>query len=117
MPSKLPIGPRNGDPVTTSWTSACSSRSGGLHCASTSSHSYIGDNREDFTTAHVWSQPFFVNPDPTDSGTVNPGDGTPEVLMAMLQPVAATGLLGGTVLIRRRRAVRATHKADESAAV
>jgi hypothetical protein len=69
---------------------------------------YIGNNQGDFTQPHLWSQPFFVNPDATDSGTINPGDGTPEVPMAVLLPLAAMGLLGGTVAIRRRhRAARA----------
>ena len=32
-----------------------------------------------------------------------PGDGTPEVPMAIILPLSAMGLLGATVLIRRRR--------------
>ncbi len=63
---------------------------------------YIGTNQNDFTQPHLWSQPFLVNTDPTDSGTINPGDGTPEVPMAILLPLAAVGLLGGTIAIRRR---------------
>jgi len=67
---------------------------------------YIGNSQLDFTQPHVWSQPFLVNPDPTDSGIVNPGDGTPEVPMAIILPVAAMGLLGSVVVVRRRRAAR-----------
>ena len=85
--------------------------SGGPQCGNTAATEcilYIGENQNDFTAPHLWSQPFFVNPDPTDSGTINPGDGTPEVPMAILLPLAAMGLLGGTVAIRRRhRAARA----------
>ena len=33
----------------------------------------------------------------------NPGDGTPEVPMAIILPLSAMGLLGATVLFRRRR--------------
>ena len=68
---------------------------------------YIGDGIGNDGLAHVWSQPFLVNTDPTDSGTVNPGDGTPEVPLAIMLPLAALGALGGTVAIRRRRAAKA----------
>lgn len=53
---------------------------------------------------HVFSQVFQVNLDPTDSGTANPGDGTPEFPLAVGLPLAAVGIFGGTVLMRRRRA-------------
>jgi hypothetical protein len=69
---------------------------------------YMGTNYNDFTQPHLWSQPFLVSANSTDSGA-NPGDGTPEVPMAVLLPLAAMGLLGATVLIRRRR--KATHVA------
>jgi hypothetical protein len=74
-------------------------------CGSTSATEcilYIGENQNDFTQPHVWSQPFYVKANGTDSGA-DPGDGTPEVPMAVMLPIAAMGLLGGTVLIRRRR--------------
>jgi hypothetical protein len=63
---------------------------------------FIGDNQNDFTTPHLWSQPFLINANGNDLAA-NPGDGTPEVPMAILLPVSAMGLLGITVLIRRRR--------------
>jgi hypothetical protein len=63
---------------------------------------YIGPNQLDFTVPHLWSQPFLINANGNDLGA-NPGDGTPEVPMAILLPIAAMGLLGGAVLIRRRR--------------
>ena len=44
-----------------------------------------------------------------DDSARNPGDGTPEVPMAILLPLSAMGLLGGAVLIRRRR--RSAHAA------
>jgi hypothetical protein len=77
----------------------------GPACGSTSATEcilYIGVQQSDFTQPHVWSQPFFVTANGVDTGA-NPGDGTPEVPFAILLPVAAIGLLGGTVLIRRRR--------------
>jgi hypothetical protein len=77
---------------------------------------YIGDAQGDFTQPHVFSQPFFTaanaddggeNPGDGSSSTVatGPGTGTPEVPFAVILPVAAMGLLGGTVLVRRRRAL------------
>jgi len=73
---------------------------------------YIGENQGDFTAPHVFSQPFFIAANSDDKGDF-PGDGssstiapppqTPEVPLAIILPVAAMGLLGGTVLVRRRR--------------
>ena len=63
---------------------------------------YIGDNYNDFTQPHLWSQPFLISANGNDQAA-NPGDGTPEVPMAIILPVSAMGLLGATVLIRRRR--------------
>ncbi len=69
---------------------------------------YIGNNQGDFTQPHLWSQPFSIDANGNDAGA-NPGDGTPEVPMAIILPVAALGLLGGTVLVRnRRRGARAS---------
>jgi hypothetical protein len=70
---------------------------------------YIGNNQNDFTQPHLWSQPFFVKSNGNDLGA-NPGDGTPEVPLAILLPLSAMGLLGGAVLIRRR------HRAAKAAA-
>ena len=53
---------------------------------------------------HVFSQVFQVKSDATDSGTASPGDGTPEFPLAVGLPLAAVGIFGGTVLMRRRRA-------------
>ena len=83
--------------------------SSGPTCGSTSATEcilYIGNNQNDFTKPHLWSQPFFVKSNADDGGE-NPGDGTPEVPVAILLPLSAMGLLGGAVLIRRRRASRA----------
>jgi hypothetical protein len=63
---------------------------------------YIGNNQNDFTQPHLWSEPFLIHTDPTDSGTYDPGDGTPEVPLSVILPLSAMGLLGGAVLIRRR---------------
>jgi hypothetical protein len=79
--------------------------SSGPVCGSTSATEcilYIGDNQNDFTQPHVWSQPFFVTANGVDTGA-NPGDGTPEVPYAILLPLAAMGVIGGTVAVRRRR--------------
>jgi hypothetical protein len=73
---------------------------------------YVGVQQSDFTQPHVWSQPFFITANATDTGPTpgdgsqNPGTGTPEVPFAILLPVAALGLIGGTVVIRRRRLAR-----------
>jgi hypothetical protein len=67
---------------------------------------FVGQNQLDFTKPHLWSQPFFINANGNDLGA-NPGDGTPEVPVAIILPIAALGLLGGTVLIRNRRRARA----------
>jgi hypothetical protein len=73
---------------------------------------YIGENQGDFTAPHVFSQPFFIAANSDDKGDF-PGDGssstiapppqTPEVPLAIILPVAAMGLLGGSVVVRRRR--------------
>jgi hypothetical protein len=63
---------------------------------------YVGNNQNDFTQPHLWSQPFLINSNGGVDSGANPGDGTPEVPMAIILPLAAMGLLGGTVLIRRR---------------
>jgi hypothetical protein len=75
--------------------------------AATECSLYIGDNYQNDGAAHVWSQPFLVNTDQTDSGTVDPGTGTPEVPYAVILPASALGLLGATVVVRRRRAAKA----------
>jgi hypothetical protein len=79
---------------------------------------YIGVQQSDFTQPHVWSQPFFItaNADsggenPGDGSAANPGNGTPEVPFAILLPVAAMGIIGGTVVIRRRRLGRVSSDA------
>jgi hypothetical protein len=71
--------------------------------ASTNCILYIGENFNNFTALHVWSQPFQIVPDAGDAAP-NPGDGTPEVPLAVLLPLSAMGLLAGIVLVRRRRA-------------
>jgi hypothetical protein len=91
LPDSTSLGETTSNPVTCGNTAA-------TECVL-----YIGNNQLDFTQPHVWSQPFVTNTDPTDSGTINPGDGTPEVPLAIILPASALGLLGGAVLIRRRR--------------
>ena len=91
LPDSYSLGETASNPVTCGNTAA-------TECVL-----YIGNNQEDFTAPHLWSQPFLVNTDPTDSGTINPGDGTPEVPLAIILPLSAMGLIGGAILIRRRR--------------
>jgi len=50
---------------------------------------YIGDDQLDFTQPHVWSQPFYVTPNATDSGA-NPGDGTAPAAATMPSPATST---------------------------
>jgi hypothetical protein len=64
---------------------------------------YIGTNYNDFTQPHVWSSVFNVNPgDGSDSGA-NPGDGTPEVPLAVMLPLASLALIAGALVVRRRQ--------------
>ena len=58
----------------------------------------------------IWSAPFLVNPTPGGTG-INPGDGTPEVPFALALPVLAIVIIGGTLLIRRRRSATPSSKA------
>jgi hypothetical protein len=68
---------------------------------------YIGPDQTNPALAHVWSQSFqVVKKDAGELGT-NPGDGTPEVPLAIGLPLAAAGIIGGTVMFRRRKAARA----------
>jgi hypothetical protein len=77
---------------------------------------FIGQNQNDFTQPHVWSQPFFILAN-SDDGGENPSDGTgtqppvqtPEVPLAIILPGAALALFGGTVVARRRRQQRLEH--------
>ena len=82
----------------------------GTQCGSSTNECilYIGPDQTTPTLPHVWSQGFqVVKTDATETGTVDPGDGTPEVPLAIGLPLAAAGLIGGSLLIRRRRAARA----------
>lgn len=68
---------------------------------------YIGQDQNSASAPHIYSQAFYVDPgDGSDSGA-NPGDGLPEVPLAVGLPLAAAGLFGGSVLYRRRRSNRA----------
>ena len=63
------------------------------------------DNYDDFTQPHIFSQPFLISASQKDSGA-NPGDGTPELPLAIGLPLAAAGLFAGGLAIRRRRSRR-----------
>ncbi len=63
---------------------------------------YVGQNPTDFSLPHLWSQPFYVNPTPGDTGA-NPGNGLPETPYVLGLPLLAFGVMGGTLVVRRRR--------------
>lgn len=65
---------------------------------------YLGANVEDFTQPHFFTQGFQVVADAGDLAP-NPGDGTPEVPLAVGLPLAALAIMGG-FLYRRRRTSR-----------
>ncbi len=82
--------------------------SSSVHCgptAATECMLYIGDNVQDFTQPHFWSQPFLAVSYGNDKGT-NPGDGTPELPLALGLPLAALGIMGGVIYRRRRHVSR-----------
>ena len=60
---------------------------------------YIGENQNDFTQPHLWSAPFFVSPDPTDSGTLNPGDGTGPAVPSTVSASASTAVASPTTAV------------------
>jgi hypothetical protein len=66
---------------------------------------FIGEDQNDFTQPHVWSQTFVVTPTSGDSGA-NPGDGTPEAPLAIGLPILAAGIVGGSLWARRRRSAQ-----------
>jgi hypothetical protein len=70
---------------------------------------WIGDDYSSkFTVNQLWSQPFQVVDTATDLNGENPGDGTPEVPLAIGLPLAAGGLFAGGLVLRRRRSAKAS---------
>jgi hypothetical protein len=63
------------------------------------------DDYDDFLQPHIFSQPFLISPSAGDNAA-NPGDGTPELPLAIGLPLAAGGLFAGGIAIRRRRTRR-----------
>jgi hypothetical protein len=55
---------------------------------------YIGDDQGDFTQPHVFSQPFYITPDATDSGTPG-GDGSAPATTTAQPTTVSTSLSGG----------------------
>jgi hypothetical protein len=72
---------------------------------------WIGNNYSTAFTVNLWSQPFQVQTKAVTaagvSNPINPGDGTPEVPLAVGLPLAAAGLFAGGLALRRRRSARA----------
>jgi len=63
---------------------------------------YVGLSSDgDPTQPHYFSQPFYVSAN-VDDGGENPGDGTPEAPLPLALPLLATGIVGGTFVLRRR---------------
>jgi hypothetical protein len=46
---------------------------------------YVGENQNDFTQPHYWSQPFYIAPTAGDTGA-NPGDGSPPAVATAPDP-------------------------------
>jgi hypothetical protein len=71
---------------------------------------WIGDNYSTQFGVNLWSQPFQVQTKGVTAGNVanpiNPGDGTPEVPLAIGLPLAAAGLFAGGLALRRRRSAK-----------
>jgi hypothetical protein len=65
---------------------------------------YVGNNYNDFTAPHFFSEAFKITANADDQGE-NPGDGTPELPLAIGLPLAAAGIFGG-VMYRRRHIAR-----------
>jgi hypothetical protein len=63
------------------------------------------DDYNDLSQPYVFTQPFKIAANADDGGE-NPGDGTPEVPLAIGLPLAAAGLLAGGIALRRRRSAR-----------
>ncbi len=59
-----------------------------------------------FADPHLFSAPFQVAVGDGSNSGDNPGDGTPEVPLAVGLPLAAGGIIGGSVLYGRRRKQR-----------
>ena len=65
---------------------------GGVACGNTAATEcvlYIGNNQADFTQPHLWSTPFYVVPNGTDSGTPA-GDGSAPAVATRPDPTLST---------------------------
>ena len=60
-----------------------------------------GDHHGDDSGQSVWSLPFLVGP--AGGGGTDPQPNTPEVPYVLALPLLAAGVIGGSVLVRRRR--------------
>ncbi len=68
--------------------------SGGPACGKTAATEcilYIGNNQLDFTAPHLWSAPFFIAPNATDSGTPA-GDGSPPATATLPDAAKSTAV-------------------------
>ena len=63
---------------------------------------YIGSNPTDFSKPKLFSAPFQVAANGTDTGA-NPGDGTPEVPLTIGLPLLGGAVIGGSFYLRRRK--------------
>jgi hypothetical protein len=67
---------------------------------------WVGLDISNFGATNYVTDPFYVTPG-DDTGS-NPGDGTPEVPLAVLLPLSGIGIAGGIFMISRRRRRRVT---------
>jgi len=67
---------------------------------------YLGVNQLNFSLPKLFSAPFQILANGTDTGA-NPGDGTPESPWAIALPVIGLGAGGTTLYLRRRRRAHA----------
>ena len=82
LPDSITLGEGSSSPVSCGETAA------------TECILYIGNNQNDFTQPHLWSQPFFIAPDTGDAGT-NPGDGSAPTTTSPQPTSLSTSLSGG----------------------
>lgn len=66
---------------------------------------YLGVDQLNFSLPKLFSAPFQIQPNGTDSGA-NPGDGTPEAPWAIALPLIGLGVGGSVLYLRRRHRAR-----------
>jgi hypothetical protein len=57
---------------------------------------YIGNNQDDFTQPHLWSQPFFINANGGSDSGANPGDGSAPPAATVPSAILSTAVASPT---------------------